>query len=423
MGNGRPFPGVGDRSSQFDPPEPTRYNRRIGAPQINITPREDNVKKLLSILMALALLGTATSAFAMIDWAGNAFPNAGNDTVPTDDQFVVAEVFKLDVTEATGQGAGISAMIYYQTDLMGAQASVAMSYNVDKGNNDEYLGFIPQADLLGASFVDVTVIFEDTTDGTSFEITGDQAGNPPPLRYTIVDVLPNDVSVTFTMCMSGTPTAGVPCVIGSAAEIGSWGTGVNMNNAGGELWTVDVDFLAGSNPSFEYKYKKDECVDWESVDNRFVTLPTDGTTSVVLDTDSWNNAPIGCDLGNVLLEDKTVCYQLCMMDVENVGGVCVIGNGALLTVWTTGVSMEQLGGDLWQACVVYPAGMAIPFNQEFKYKKDNCETWESVPNRLLVIDNSIPIEQAVTFTWDDGLGICTPVPTDAHSWGSLKSKY
>ncbi len=34
---------------------------------------------------------------------------------------------------------------------------------------------------------------------------------------------------------------------------------------------------AGGNPSFEYKYRKDGCSTWESVGNRLVTLPTDGT--------------------------------------------------------------------------------------------------------------------------------------------------
>jgi hypothetical protein len=40
--------------------------------------------------------------------------------------------------------------------------------------------------------------------------------------------------------------------------------------------------MAGGNPSFEYKYKKDGCTDWEWVGNRAVTLPTDGSSGSIL---------------------------------------------------------------------------------------------------------------------------------------------
>lgn len=381
------------------------------------------MKKLLMLALALGVSLTGTNAQAVIDWAGNAYPNDGYVTTPTGDQFVVAEVFKSGVTDATGQGPDISAVIEYQTDLMGVPATVPMSYNVDKGNNDEYLGNIPQAALAGAAYVDVTVLFTDETDGSVFEILADQAGNVPPLRYTVSDVLPNDVDVTFTFCMSGTETIGAPCVIGSAPEIGSWMTGVNMTNVSGELWEVTVTFLAGSAPAFEYKYRKDDCVNWESVGNRSVLLPTDGTTSVVLATDSWNNTPIGCGLGDQLVEDKILCFQVCMAGVDNSGGVCAIGSIPELTTWTDGVPMTTLGGDLWQACVVIPAGTLIPLDVEYKFKKDDCETWESVGNRLVTVDNNSPVEQTLSHSWDDGPGACDPIATEIESFGTIKSRY
>lgn len=382
------------------------------------------MKKLimLTLLAGVALVGS--NAQATIDWAGNAYPNDGHITTPTGDQFVVAEVYKAGVTDGTGQGPDISAVIEYQTDLMGTPAQVAMAYNVDKGNNDEYLGNIPQADLAGASYVDVTVLFTDETDGSVFEITQDQAGNPPPLRYTVSDVLPNDVDVTFTLCMSGTETVGVPCVIGSAPEIGSWGTGVNMTNVGGELWEVTVTFAAGSSPSFEYKYKKDDCATWEpSPNNRQVVLPTDGTTSLTLEADSWNYSPIGCGLGDQLTEDKIICFQVCMAGVDNTGGVCVIGGIDQLTNWTDGVPMTHLGTDLWQACITIPAGTLVPLDIPYKFKKDDCGTWESVGDRILTVDNSSPAEQTVTHSWDDGPGACDPVSLELESFGTIKSRY
>jgi hypothetical protein len=383
------------------------------------------VKKLLPILMVLALLGVSTNAHAVIGWAGNVYPNDGAGITDAANVTVYAQVWKGGVTDAAGQGADIAGTLYYQTDLMGAQATVAMTYNTDVGSNDEYKADIPQAALSGASWVDVTVIFDDLSDATSFEVVGDQNGTPPLLRYNITSVLPNDIDVTFQLCMSGEPVvAGTPCVIGSASEIGTWVTGVPMNNVSGELYEVTVTFLQGSNPSFEYKYQDNNCTNWESIGNRLVTLPTDGTTTVALATDSWNDNPIACGLGNTLTEDKEICFQVCMDGVENTGGVCLTGAGALFTNWSQpGISMNSLGGGLYQACVTYPAGMAVPLNQEFKFQKDDCGTWESVGNRVFVIDDSLLPTQTATYVWDDGTGFCTPIPNEINSWGAFKAKF
>jgi hypothetical protein len=387
------------------------------------------VKKLLTISVVLAAaLCTTTNAFAVIGWAGNAYPNNGYVTVPTGDQFVVAQVWKDGCTNADAMAGcpDITAVLRYQTDLMGATADVAMSYNTDIGNNDEFIGYIPQAALVGAAWVDVTVIFTDNADmpASEFEILGDQNGNPPPLRYTVSPVLPNDVDVTFTVCMSGASTAGDVCVIGSLPEIGSWGTGVTMTNVSGELWEVTVTFLAGDNPSLYYKYKKDGCATWEGTPDRPLTLPIDGTTSVMLPADSWENLPIGCGLGDVLSEDKVVCFQVCMDGVTYTGNTCVIGNQPQLGNWANGVVMTHIGGGLYQACVVFPQGSPMPIQVEYKHQKDDCSTWESVPNRTLTIDNSSAVETTVTSNWDDNpSGMCEPVATDETSWGSVKARF
>jgi hypothetical protein len=215
----------------------------------------------------------------------------------------------------------------------------------------------------------------------------------------VTNVLPVDVNVTFKLCMSGEPTSGAPCVIGSAPEIGSWGSGVMMTSLGGDLYEVVVTFLAGHNPYFEYKFKKDGCSNWEGASNRIVTLPTDGTTSVVLGIDSWNNLPIGCGVGEVLVGERTVCLQVCLDGVDNTGGVCAIGSVPQLSNWGAGVPAVQVGPGLYQTCIVFPAGMAIPLVVEYKFKKDDCGTWESVGNRSFVVDNAMPSEQTLTSNW------------------------
>jgi hypothetical protein len=380
------------------------------------------MKRLLLLAAVLATVGLAANAQAAIGWAGNVWPLHGSNQVPTGPVTVYAQVWKSGVTDQAGQGPGIAAELHYTTNIAAMQI-VSMSYNGDVGSNDEYLGQIPQAALVGASYVDVTVIFTDLTDNTTFEVTGDQQGHAPPLRYNIVNVLPNDVAVTFTLCMSGTATNGDPCVIGSAPEIGTWGTGVNMTHVSGDLWQVTVTFHAGSNPSFEYKYKKDGCNDWEFVGNRAVTLPTDGTNSVALGNDSYNNAPLGCNLGQVLHEDKIVCFQVCMSGIQYTTPVCVIGSVSQLGNWTTGVPMAPVGPDLFQACVTFPAGTPIPLNVEYKNKKDACDTWEGTANRTLTVDNGSPHSQTLTNSWENGGSQCATVGIEPANWAHVKTLY
>ena len=373
------------------------------------------MKKLLMLTVCVMVLGVAGNAFALIGWAGNVWPPDTHNVIPTGPVDVYAQVWKDGVTDPPGQGADISGMLYYTTDIA-AQVGVPMAYNTDIGANDEYTAQVPQAALVGATWVDVDVVFADASDGTDFPIA--------TVRYNVIDVLPNDVTVRFSLCMSGSPTTGEPCVIGSAAEIGSWGTGVSMAQVGDpEFYTVDVVFAAGGNPTFEYKFKKDTCNTWESTANRFVTLPTDGTILVELATDSWEFLPITCGLGNTLDEDKVICFQVCMDGVETLGGVCTVGGIPELDNWGAGIAAPLVGVDLYQTCVTFPAGTAIPLNIEYKFKKDACATWESVGNRLIVLDNSLATETTLTHSWDDGPGVCEPVAVEEASWGTIKGMY
>lgn len=374
----------------------------------------------LSAICLLAALGFAADAQAAIGWAGNVWPLHNSVQVPTGAVTVYAQAWKGGTTDLPGQGAGISAELFYKTDLVGTETSVAMVYQGDNGGNDEYKGDVPQSALAGAAWVEVRVVFTDQTDASTYSDVKDQNGQGPPQRFSITNVLPNAVNVTFTMCMSGTATTGAPCVIGDAAPIGGWGTGVSMSNVSGELWNVTITFPAGTSPAFQYKYKADGCTNWEGVGNRPVLLPTDGTTAVTLAPDSYNNAPLGCNLAP-LNATKEVCYRLCMAGVT-APAVCVIGSGNQLSNWGAGVPMTQIGTDLFEVCVSYLVGTPIQ-NVEFKFKKDDCNTWESVSNRALTVDNNSPATQTITSTWDNGATSCSPVDARRSSWGKLKSMY
>jgi hypothetical protein len=245
-------------------------------------------------LCLLASLGFATDAQATIGWAGNVWPLHNSSQVPTGPINVYAQVWKGGVTDSPGQGAGIAGTLYYQTDIVPGWVPVEMTYNTDVGNNDEYTGAVPQAALVGAAYVDVRVEFTDLTDATVYTSVNDQSGNPPPQRYFITNVLPNDVNVTFDLCLSGVETSGAVCVTGSAAVLSTWGSGVALNLVSGEEYTVTITFPAGINPNVEYKYRKDDCSTWEGTSNRVLVLPTDGTTTVALPRDTWENGPDTC---------------------------------------------------------------------------------------------------------------------------------
>ena len=74
------------------------------------------------------------------------------------------------------------------------------------------------------------------------------------------------------------------------------------------------------------------------------------------------------------------------------------------------------GRGLYQVCVTYLAGTPIQ-NVEFKFKKDDCTTWESVANRTLVINNDSPATQTIQHLGQRP-GVCAPVDAPRTTWGS-----
>lgn len=381
------------------------------------------MKKLVMLAVFAMLMSIAGSAFAVIDWAGNVWPNNGHNIAPTADQSVYVQIYKDGVTSGPGQGADITADMVYFTDLDATPVTLNMAYLGDNGdNNDEYTAAIPQAAMVGATTITVDFVVTDLTDDSVYAPVNDQNNNPAPLVYNVVNVLPNDVDVSFSICMSGQETVGTVQVIGSAAEIGTWGTGVDMINTDGDLWDVTITFAAGSSPAFEYKFKRDGGAVWEDIGNRPVVLPTDGTTAVALEVQSWNNLPMGCGMGTTLEEDKNVCLQVCMEGVEYTGGVCIAGSLPDQPQWT-GVPMDAMGGNLYQFCMIIPAGTAIPLTVEYKFQKDDCANWEGTGNRAVIIDNALDAETTVTSTWEDGPGQCDAVANEGTTWGGLKSQY
>ena len=99
------------------------------------------------------------------------------------------------------------------------------------------------------------------------------------------------------------------------------------------------------------------------------------------------------------------------------------GGLAELTNWGDGKPMIQISPNLYQACLVFSIGQPMPVNFEFKFKKDGCQTWETVGTRSFTVDNSILPETDLIYGWEDGTITCGVVGTEDSSWGSLKSMF
>ncbi len=84
-----------------------------------------------------------------IDWVGNMFPTGAGDPVSVVEgevggQTVYVQVYEPGVTDSGGQGAGIACYLHWGRYGETWQ-DLAMSYNTDIGNNDEYMATIPTA--------------------------------------------------------------------------------------------------------------------------------------------------------------------------------------------------------------------------------------------------------------------------------------
>jgi hypothetical protein len=283
---------------------------------VGILPKEDNMKKVLTcILAAAALMALSGASMAAVGWSGNVWPLNGAAVTEGTDVGVYYQIWKETVTDSPGQGAGLSATLYYGLSNTGPWTPVVMGYWGDVGNNDEYKGDIPSAALEGNSETWFYCEVYDSTDASTAQ-GQDQNGNDPPFVLNITAALGQDVMVYFRICLPPAedpdydPTPGDVCVVGDAAELTSWGAGVPMGQPCIETsplyYEVGILFAAGGNPTIQYKYKKNDCVNWESVGNRMVTIDDSGPMFIIPWIDHWNNY-VGddCPLCGIGTEEST----------------------------------------------------------------------------------------------------------------------
>jgi len=255
------------------------------------------MKRFVMIALATAmLLAIASTAMGAVGWCGNIWPNSGVAYTSADNIDTYVQIWKDGCTgETNGPCPDLEAYLYYRCAGDPAFIEVPMTFNGFVGNNDEFTGQIPAGH--GCSEVEYYIKVVDTTDMA--ECYGqDQANNDPNFFLPITEVLGQDVTVTFHLCLTGDiETSGEVCVVGSGAELTDWGYGVPMmfscETASPKLYQADVTFLAGTNPYREYKYKKDDCATWESSGNHGLTID-DSAPTMDLYIDGWEWSTPDC---------------------------------------------------------------------------------------------------------------------------------
>jgi hypothetical protein len=266
-----------------------------GPPFRGCPERRNRMRFASAALAAAIIVAFASSAMGAIGWAGNIWPCDGAIYTSNDNIDVYVQVWKEGCTGPTGPCVDIEATLFYQCVDGGGYIPVPMSYNVAVGNNDEYTAQIPNTH--GCSQVEFYVVVLDVTDDDTW-YPEDQCGNSPNFVLDITEVTSQDVTVRFHLCLSGdTETSGDVCVTGAGDPLTNWGTGVVMSQScptvSPKLYEVDVLFPAGTNPSVDYKYRKDGCDTWESTGNHNFVID-DSSDFMDLWIDGWEFTTPDC---------------------------------------------------------------------------------------------------------------------------------
>ena len=130
----------------------------------------------------------------------------------------------------------------------------------------------------------------------------------------------------------------------------------------------------------------------------------------------------------VTAQDVTVKFHLCLTEgIDSFFDVCVTGSGNPLTNWTDGVLMGLSCGagspKLYEVEILFPAG-GNPF-VEYKYKKDDCVTWEGTGNHSFMIDDSGPTMDLAVDGWEWNTPDCPDCasPVELSTWSTIKAIY
>ncbi|MBC8478129.1 hypothetical protein H8D51_01150 [bacterium] len=363
------------------------------------------LRNLMTLTLLLALASTAT---ATIDWAGAIWPNSGTSHPDNADINVYVRLQKAGVTEFPGQGAGLSATLYYKSLTDTEFTSVVAGFQGDAGSDDEYFAPIPMA-ALDEELVYYYYEAYDSTDATLYTGIPDQnnvvLSSESPGELTIIPA--TSVTFIYNVCVNMSCEEGVVGA-GISGSFNDWSFQALSDDDLDQIWCGTVIIPAGSPPHFEFKFRNgiDGNAAWEAVANRPYDIP-DGATGDS-ETFWWDNFDCGGTLQSVL-----VMFQVDMNCYEDVLHVSVQGDTPPFD-WTAGsnpLSDADLDG-IWdtELTIEWPEGEDYTAGYKFNYSTLPEPTgddwnweldWDSRP--LLITDGTVgPVELPVVLfdDWD-----------------------
>ncbi|MFH1690897.1 MAG: carbohydrate-binding module family 20 domain-containing protein [Candidatus Eisenbacteria bacterium] len=180
-------------------------------------------------------------------------------------------------------------------------------------------------------------------------------------------------------------------------------------------------------PAGDYQCKVVLNNNWDQSTGDNISFASDGINPITFSYDMSNNET-AVSTQVVTQQDVTVTFTVCLPDsIDSFFDVCVTGSHPSLTSWGFGIQMAQpcplVQPKLWSVDVMFPAG-SDPF-VEYKYKKDDCQTWESTWNHSFSIDDSAPTQILAPDVWEYLATECPDCssPVEDTSWGTIKSIY
>ncbi len=346
------------------------------------------------IIFSVLILFAFSTLHAVIGWSGNIWPNSGSNQTNGSDITVYYQMWKDGATGPGGPAPMLSATIFYKKSTETTYQDLAMTYNAPVGNNDEYMGAIPDTYFGSGDIIHFYCEGYDSTDAT-YSYGTDQSGAGPfdagnPGSYNIVGGISQDVTVTFQVDMS---VVGPVEPVTVAGSFNGWNASANELTAqGDDIYAGDVLFTAGTNPSQEYKYVNGG--NWEDqIGNRTLTVD-DSSPTMILPVVYFNDQNPN-DYTDI---DVTVTISVDVADSVGAGYVFdslgVYGNVAPLD-WDFGIIhnglIEIITDELWTGEFLFPAGSWK--HVEFKLGRNGLDLEAGFgENHTFDIDDSSPTQ-------------------------------
>ncbi len=323
------------------------------------------------LIMVFLLLTVGLFAQSSIAWGNTQWPHSIIIEAGTTTENIYGQVYMSGVTDAVGEGVGITAELGYgmrESDPATTEWTWATSaYFGDNGNNDEYAMVLT---VTTAGEYDYCYRYQ-YMDETEYYIAAERfpmTVNAGPLEESVITF---QIDMTFQVV----DAAGVFI----AGSFNGWSaTATQLTLTTDNIYTVGLTLVQGA--MHTYKYINGSA--WEDVaDNRGLTVPEADTTLDLVYFSDYNP-------GSLTTRDITVTFSVNMVHVETVETVSIAGS---MNNWTAGelVLSDDDMDNIYTVDYLFPIG-SIP-DVAFKYVNGTDFELDGEDNRSFVLDDTSDI--------------------------------